>query len=148
MNSLSAPKETKAEKEIRTGLKNPFEVKYEEYLRAQLQERGHEKLLKYHDPEHGSDDDFEEPDMNLIDEHVKNKPRESDEEEEYEQEKRTDVPLSNKRRKLDTTPRDDGDSQVYQMRVALIKPSGAETKCIKGKLLIIPLSFNNHFYFC
>ena len=133
MNSLSAPKETKAEKEIRTGLKNPFEVKYEEYLRAQLQERGHEKLLQYHDPDHGSDDDFEEPDMRLIDEHVKNKPRLSDEEEEEGDERVTTAPLSNKRRKLDTKPTDDGDPHVYQMRVALIKSANTETKCIKGR---------------
>ena len=74
LNSLSAPAETKDEKLIRTGLKNPFEVKYEEHLRLQLKEKGHDELLQYHDPDNGSDSDFEEPNIGLIEEHVANKP--------------------------------------------------------------------------
>ena len=77
LNSLSAPVETKDEKLVRTGLKNPFEVKYEELLRDQLKDKGHEELLRYHDPDNGSDSDFEEPNMELIEEHIANKPLET-----------------------------------------------------------------------
>ena len=136
MNSLSAPKETKAEKLIRTGLKNPFEVKYEEYLKTQLHDKGHDELLQYHDPDHGSDTDFEEPDMDLIEDHVKNKPKDEDSDSEGERGVKPVTPVSNKRRKLDTVAKDDGDSGVYQMRIALIEPSHNETKCVKGNILV------------
>lgn len=84
MSSLDTPTESREDRLIRTGLRNPFDVQsslkdsYNKYLREQLHDRGHEQLLQYHDPEMGgdggSDTDFEEPDMDLIDEHVANKP--------------------------------------------------------------------------
>ena len=132
LNSLSAPQETKAEKLIRTGLKNPFEVKYEEYLKTQLHDKGHDELLQYHDPDHGSDTDFEEPDMDLIEDHVKNKPKVEDSDSEVEQEVKPATPACNKRRKLDTVAKDDGDPGVYQMRISLLEPPRNETKCVKG----------------
>ena len=43
------------------------------------------------------------------------------------------APLKNKRRKIDTVAHDDGNPEVYQMRVAMIKPTTFEPKCVKGK---------------
>ena len=158
MNSLSAPKESRADKLIRTGLKNPFEVRYERFLKTQIEENGHDQkikselhddghdeLLQYHDPDHGSDTDFEEPDMDLIEDHVKNKPKIEDSDSDGENDVKPTLHLSNndvkepilksnKRRKIDTVAKDDGDPQVYQMRVALIEPNNSETKCIKGNV--------------
>ena len=99
-------------------------------MKSQLRDTGHEELLQYHDPDHGSDTDFEDPDMDLIEDHVKNKPS-VDSDSDGDNDKAT-VPLSNKRKKIDTVAKDDGDPQVYQMRVALIQPTNSETKCIKG----------------
>eukprot|EP00116_Pleurobrachia_bachei_P015430 sb/3475692/ len=115
--------------------RDPFEAKYAEYIKEQLREKGSEKLLEYHDPDHGSDTEFEDPDMDVIEEHSAKRATAGEIDSEEETNTATGEPPSQagKRRKLETT-KDDGDRAAYQLRLSQLTNTTPRLRCIKGIL--------------